>query len=59
MSKEVERTIKTSIEVAEGLWRDVKVYAAKKGLKLFQVVEAALERYIELTEKEAEVKEGE
>jgi hypothetical protein len=30
----------------DSLWRDVKVYAAKKGLKLTQVVEVALREYI-------------
>lgn len=60
MAKEIEKRIKTSIEVADSLWRDVKILAAKKGLRLFQVVEAALRRYIELAEKEeAEKKAGE
>lgn len=44
--KEVEKTVKTTINLADRLWRDVKVYAAKKGLKLTQVVEAALREYI-------------
>jgi len=44
--KEVEKTVKTTITLADRLWRDVKVYAAKKGLKLTQVVEAALREYI-------------
>ena len=52
MEKEIERKIKTSVSVAESLWREVKVYAARKGLKLAQVVEAALKRYIELEEEE-------
>jgi len=52
MEKEIERKIKTSVSVAESLWREVKVYAARKGLKLAQVVEAALKRYIELEEGE-------
>lgn len=46
IAREVEKTIKTTIKLADKLWRDVKVYAAKKGLKLTQVVEAALREYI-------------
>jgi hypothetical protein len=42
----VEKTIKTTIILADKLWRDVKVYAARKGLKLTQVVEAALKEYL-------------
>jgi len=42
MSEEIEKIIKTSINIPAKLWRDVKVYAAKEGLKLTQVVEAAL-----------------
>lgn len=56
MTEEIEKRIKTSIEVGDSLWRDVKIVAAKKGVKLFQVVEAALQRYVELSEKEAEKK---
>jgi len=52
MSEELEKRVKTTIDIAEGLWRDVKVYSAKRGLKLVQVVEAALKRYIELSEEE-------
>ena len=52
MEKEIEKKIKTSVSVAESLWREVKVHAARKGLKLAQVVEAALKRYIELEEEE-------
>lgn len=44
--KEVEKTVKTTIKLTDKLWRDVKVYAAKKGLKLTQVVEAALKEYV-------------
>jgi metal-responsive CopG/Arc/MetJ family transcriptional regulator len=54
MSEEVERMIKTSINIPAKLWRDVKVYAAKEGLKLTEVVQAALKRYLELSEEEAE-----
>ena len=49
------KTVKTTIKLADELWRDVKVYAAKKGLKLTQVVEAALREYL----KEEEPKTGE
>jgi hypothetical protein len=48
--------ISTSIELPVELWRRTKIYAAKKGLKLTQVVEAALRKYLELSEKEKEVK---
>jgi hypothetical protein len=54
MSEKAEEFIKTSLKIPLKLWRDVKVYAAKEGLKLTQVVEAALKRYLEL--KEAETK---
>jgi hypothetical protein len=47
VAEKVEKTVKTTITLADRLWRDVKVYAAKKGLKLTQVVEAALKEYIE------------
>jgi len=49
------KTVKTTIKLADKLWRDVKVFAAKKGLKLTQVVEAALQEYL----KEEEPKTGE
>jgi hypothetical protein len=52
MSEEIEKIIKTSINIPAKLWRDVKVYAAKEGLKLTQVVEAALRKYLELSEGE-------
>ena len=55
MSKEKEK-VKTGLMLPLKLWREVKVYAAKEGLKLTQVVEAALKRYIELTEEEAKAK---
>jgi len=46
LAKKVERTVKTTITMADSLWRDVKVFAARKGLKLTQVVEAALKEYL-------------
>jgi hypothetical protein len=46
LAKKIEKTVKTTITLADSLWRDVKVYAAKRGLKLTQVVEAALKEYI-------------
>jgi hypothetical protein len=52
MSEEIEKIVKTSINIPAKLWRDVKVYAAKEGLKLTQVVEAALRKYLELSEEE-------
>jgi predicted DNA binding CopG/RHH family protein len=54
--EEIEKTVKTTIKLADKLWRDVKVYAAKKGLKLTQVVEAALREYVK--EEEPTTKEG-
>jgi hypothetical protein len=35
--KKIEKTVKT-ITLTDSLWRDVKVYAAKRGLKLTQVI---------------------
>jgi hypothetical protein len=52
MSEEIEKIIKTSVNIPAKLWRDVKIYAAKEGLKLTQVVEAALRKYLELSEGE-------
>jgi metal-responsive CopG/Arc/MetJ family transcriptional regulator len=46
LAKKLEKTVKTTITLADSLWRDVKVYAAKKGLKLTEVVQAALKEYI-------------
>jgi len=53
MSEKAERFVKTSLKLPLKLWRDVKVYAAKEGLKIAEVVEAALKRYLELEEAEA------
>jgi predicted HicB family RNase H-like nuclease len=52
MSEDIEKLVKTSLRVPAKLWRDVKVYAAKEGLKLTQIVEAALRKYLELSEEE-------
>jgi hypothetical protein len=46
IAEKAEKTVKTTITLADKLWRDVKVYAAKKGLMLTQVVEAALTEYL-------------
>jgi len=51
LAEKVERTVKTTIKLADSLWREVKVYAAKKGLKLAQVVEVALREYLKEEEK--------
>lgn len=51
LAKKIEKTVKTTITLADSLWRDVKVFAAKKGLKLTQVVEAALKEYLKEEEK--------
>jgi hypothetical protein len=56
LAEKVEKTVKTTITLADRLWRDVKVFAAKKGLKLTQVVEAALKEYIK---EEPEKEKGE
>jgi predicted DNA binding CopG/RHH family protein len=53
IAEKVEKTVKTTIKLTDNLWRDIKVYAAKRGLKLTQVVEAALKEYVkEEPEKE-------
>jgi hypothetical protein len=46
VAEETAKTVKTTIKLADKLWRDVKVFAARKGLKLTQVVEAALREYL-------------
>jgi metal-responsive CopG/Arc/MetJ family transcriptional regulator len=53
---DTEEFVKTSLKLPLKLWREVKVYAAKEGLKVSQVVETALRRYIELSEGEAKEK---
>jgi predicted DNA binding CopG/RHH family protein len=53
-AEKVEKTVKTTIKLADNLWRDVKVYAARKGLKLTQVVEAALKEYVKEEPSEQE-----
>jgi len=65
MAEEIEKTVKTTIKLADKLWRDVKVFAAKRGLKLTQVVEAALKEYVKeepseqgRVEREQELKEN-
>jgi len=50
---DIEKTVKTTIKLADKLWRDTKVFAARKGLKLTQVVEAALKEYIKEEEPKA------
>lgn len=52
LAEKVEKTVKTTITLADKLWRDVKVFAARKGLKLTEVVEAALKEYLKEREKE-------
>lgn len=51
LAKKIEKTVKTTITLADSLWRDVKVFAAKRGLKLTQVVEAALKEYLKEEER--------
>jgi len=46
------KTVKTSISIAEDLWREVKIAAIKRGLTFSEVVNAALRKWLELTEKE-------
>ncbi|RLE50024.1 MAG: hypothetical protein DRJ31_02845 [Candidatus Methanomethylicota archaeon] len=50
------KTVKTSISIAEDLWREVKIAAIKRGLTFSEVVSAALRKWLELTEKEKEAK---
>jgi len=47
--------VKTTVKLADSLWRDVKVYAAKKGLKLTEVVQAALKEYIKEEPREEKI----
>lgn len=51
LTQKIEKTVKTTIKLADSLWREVKVYAARKGLKLTQVVEAALKEYLKESEE--------
>jgi len=59
MSEEIEKVVKaheevvkTSIALARSLWEKAKIKALKEGLTLTQVVEAALRKYLELSEEE-------
>jgi hypothetical protein len=52
MSREVEKAVKTTVTLARDLWESAKIEAVKRGLTLAQVVEAALKKYLELTEAE-------
>jgi cell division protein FtsX len=54
IAEKVEKTVKTTITLADRLWRDVKVYAARRGLKLTEVVEAALKEYVKENRQEPE-----
>jgi 4-hydroxy-3-methylbut-2-enyl diphosphate reductase IspH len=54
IAEKVEKSVKTTITLADRLWRDVKVYAARRGLKLTQVVEAALKEYVKEPGEEPE-----
>ncbi len=56
LAKKIEKTVKTTITLADSLWRDVKVFAARKGLKLTQVVEAALKEYLKEESEEEKTK---
>jgi len=49
---DIEKKMKTSIEIPAKLWREVKIHAAKEGLKLTQIIEAALRKYLELEGEE-------
>jgi len=55
MTEQLEKTVKTTVKLADSLWRDVKVYAAKKGLKLTEVVQAALKEYIKEEPREEKI----
>ncbi|MCD6445190.1 hypothetical protein J7L49_00160 [Candidatus Bathyarchaeota archaeon] len=57
MSKEVEKVVKTSITLTRNLWEKAKIEALKRGLTLTEVVETALKKWLELSEKEREKKE--
>jgi predicted aspartyl protease len=59
MSEEIEKVVKaqeeivkTSIALARSVWERAKIEALKQGLTLAQVIEAALKKYLELSEEE-------
>jgi len=52
MSEEIEKVVKTSIILARDTWERAKIEALKRGLTLTQVVQAALEKWLELSEQE-------
>jgi len=56
MSEEIEKAVKTSIILARDTWERAKIEALKRGLTLTQVVQAALEKWLELSEKEREAR---
>ena len=51
VAKAHEEVVKTSIALARSLWEKAKIRALKEGLTLTQVVEAALKKYLELSEE--------
>ena len=57
MSQKVKEFIKTTITLSRETWEKVKIEAIKKGLTFTQIVEAALRKYLEILEKERELKQ--
>ena len=49
---EEEKKIKTVISVDEMAWRELRAYAAKKGIKVSEALEEVLFDYFELKKKE-------
>lgn len=56
MSEEVKKFVKTSVTLTRDLWEQVKIEAVKQGLTLTEMVQAALKKYLEISERER--KEG-
>lgn len=42
-----EKVVKTSVSIAESLWKRAKIAAIKRGLTLTEIVEMALRRLLE------------
>lgn len=42
-----EKAVKTSVSIAESLWKRAKIAAIKRGLTLTEIVEMALRRLLE------------
>jgi hypothetical protein len=56
VSEEIEKVVKTSITIARDIWEKVKIEALKRGLTFAEVTEAALKKWLELSEQERKKK---